>query len=203
MQKESRVQRWRANKRERGLKQVSVWLTPEAELRLKDMAIQWHCSPSEVVQRALAQVSTSASEHSSPTDTLRIRKLILAELAALGITLPGVTGSITVGSSVGPPDTLPRSSTPEPSAAQQYEADPGHSLLTEPAPARKGGRPRSELGQRILALLQEHPEGLTAEQLRGTLTPTKSIGDLLAGMRRTGVVTARKEGRGWRYFLVQ
>lgn len=195
MQKESRVQRWRANKRERGLKQVSVWLTPEEELRLKDTAIQWHCSPSEVMQRALAQVSTSAPEYSSPTDILRIRKLILAELGALGIALPGVAGSVTVGNSVGPTETLPQRSAPE-----QYEAEPGHSILTEPIPPRKAGRQRSELGTRILALLQDHPEGLTAEQMRGYLTPGQSIGDMLAGMRRTGAVEAEKEGREWRYF---
>jgi hypothetical protein len=77
MSQESRIKRWRANKREQGLKHVSVWLTPEEELHLKDLAIQWHCSPSQVVQRALAQMSTSAPDYSRPSDTLRIRELIL------------------------------------------------------------------------------------------------------------------------------
>ena len=39
MPEESRVKRWRENKRQQGLKHVSVWLTPEEELRLKDLAV--------------------------------------------------------------------------------------------------------------------------------------------------------------------
>jgi hypothetical protein len=68
-------------------------------------------------------------------------------------------------------------------------------------PARKGGRPRSALGQQILALLQDHPEGLSAEQLRGLLTPTRPIGDTLAGMKRLGRVRTTGQGRTLRYFL--
>ncbi len=44
MPEESRIKRWRANKHEQGLKHVSVWLTPEEELRLKDLVtcvIKW------------------------------------------------------------------------------------------------------------------------------------------------------------------
>src|SRR5262249_7720187 len=83
MPTESRVKRWRDNKREQGLKHVSVWLTTEEELRLKDLALQWHCSPSQVVQRALAQLSTTPTpEHGNPTDMLRIQELIRAEVAA-------------------------------------------------------------------------------------------------------------------------
>ena len=77
---------------------------------------------------------------------------------------------------------------------------PGHSVVTEPAPGRKGGRPRSELGQRILALLEAHPEGLTAEQLRAYLTPDKPIGDTLAGMRRKGTIQTQGLGKSMRYF---
>jgi hypothetical protein len=61
MPTESRVKRWRENKREQGLKHVSVWLTDEEELRLKDLALQWHCSPSQVMQRALAHVGAPAA----------------------------------------------------------------------------------------------------------------------------------------------
>src|SRR5215510_6811784 len=60
-------------------------------------------------------------------------------------------------------------------AASVHTDEPalGHSIITESA--RKGGRPRSALGQQILALLQDHPEGLRAEQIRGYLTPDKPI----------------------------
>jgi hypothetical protein len=86
-------------------------------------------------------------------------------------------------------------------SAQAYEPEPGHSLVTEPAPARKGGRPRSTIGQHILALLAEHPEGLSAEQLRGYLSPGKPIGDTLAGMKRLGTVQTRGQGKAVRYFV--
>ena len=51
----SRVKRLRDAKRQQGLKAVTIWLTTEEELRLKDLALQWHCSPSAVVQQALAR----------------------------------------------------------------------------------------------------------------------------------------------------
>jgi hypothetical protein len=105
MPEESRVKRWRANKRQQGLKHVSVWLTPEEELRLKDLALQSHCSASEIVRRALAQFSTHPPDNSSPTDTSQIRRLILAELEALGIAIPAVKGNATGGYVVGPTDT--------------------------------------------------------------------------------------------------
>jgi hypothetical protein len=83
MPSESRVKRWRETKRQQGLKHVSVWLTPGEEMRLKDLAIQWHCSPSQVMQRALSQLgTTTAPEHSSPTDMLQIQEWIRAEVAA-------------------------------------------------------------------------------------------------------------------------
>jgi hypothetical protein len=44
MTQESRIKRWRTNKCEQGLKHVSVWMPPEVEMRLKDLAIQAHCS---------------------------------------------------------------------------------------------------------------------------------------------------------------
>lgn len=84
---------------------------------------------------------------------------------------------------------------------QTYAPAPGHSLLTEPTPARKGGRPRSPVGQQILDLLAQHPEGLTAEQIRGILTPSKPLGDTLAGMRRTGAVRTQGAGHALRYFV--
>ena len=43
MTETSRVQRWRDGKRQQGLKAVTVWLTQEEELRLKDIALQ--CKP--------------------------------------------------------------------------------------------------------------------------------------------------------------
>src|SRR5262245_1303164 len=64
----------------------------------------------------------------------------------------------------------------------------GDSLATEPAAPRRGGRPRSALGQQILDTLAQYPEGLTAAELRVYLKATKPIGDTLAGMKRLGTV---------------
>ena len=197
MSQESRIKRWRANKRQQGLKQVSVWLTPEEELCLKDLAIQWHCSPSEVVQRALAHIASSPPDSGSPTDALRIRKLILAELEALGFTMPSVSGRPTVLASVGPTEILPHTTATEAPTAQAYEPKHGHSLRTESAPQERYGEMRAQ----ILALLTEHPEGLSAEQIRVYLKAEKPLGDTLQGMRRQGKVHTRGKGKDMRYFV--
>jgi hypothetical protein len=85
---------------------------------------------------------------------------------------------------------------------QAYAPEPGHSLLTEPTPARKGGRTRSPVGQQILDLLAAHPEGLSADELRVYLKATKPIGDILSGMKKTGVITTQGEGKPLQYVVV-
>ena len=55
--------------------------------------------------------------------------------------------------------------------------------------------------QQILALLADHPEGLSPEQIRVYLNPEKPIGDVLQGMRRAGIVHLRGEGYQKRYFV--
>lgn len=87
-----------------------------------------------------------------------------------------------------------------PIAEATPQASPGNPALASTA-TRRGGRPRSALGQRILELLAAHPDGLSAEQIRGFLTPDKPLGDLLAGMRRLGTVRTEGQGRTLRYFL--
>ena len=66
---------------------------------------------------------------------------------------------------------------------------------------RQTRRPRSEMRQRILTLLGEHPEGLSAEQIRAYLQPDKPLGDTLQGMRRQGRVYTRGTGKALRYFV--
>ena len=53
MPETSRVQRWREDKRQQGLKAVTVWLTQEEALRLKDVALPW---PSSRHRRRLVSV---------------------------------------------------------------------------------------------------------------------------------------------------
>jgi hypothetical protein len=55
--------------------------------------------------------------------------------------------------------------------------------------------------QRILILLGEHPEGLSAEEIRAYLKPEKPIGDTLQGMRVQEKVKTRGRGKEMRYFV--
>jgi hypothetical protein len=59
--------------------------------------------------------------------------------------------------------------------------------------SRRPGR-RSTLRQPIIDLLREHPQGLTAVQMKVHLGVTKNIGDTLAGMVRDGLLA--KQGSG-------
>jgi hypothetical protein len=76
-------------------------------------------------------------------------------------------------------------------------------IVGSPQPQKRTGRQRSPMGQRILDLLREHPEGLTAEQIRAALQPANPIGDILQGMLKTGVAQPMGEGRRRRYVLPQ
>src|SRR5215217_6747328 len=96
MSETNRVQRWREEKRQQGLKAVTVWLTQEEELRLKDLALQWHCSPSALVQQALAQFAPqTAPSISTTTDMSQIRELIRAEFIAMHAEKTAVTDTVT------------------------------------------------------------------------------------------------------------
>ena len=83
----------------------------------------------------------------------------------------------------------------------QYKAEPGHSIVTEPAPTRKAGRQYSPERQQILDLLANHPEGLSGEQIRVYINAEKPLGDTLQGMKRTGAVITRGSGKTLRYML--
>jgi hypothetical protein len=178
---------------------MTIWLTEEEELRVKDLAIQWHCSASEIMRRALAQFSTSAPDNSSPPDALQIRRLILAELEALGLAIPAVKGSDTGGKTAGPPDTQAPTAPAKARPARRYTPEPGHSIVTEPQATPK----RGEMRARIQALLVDHPEGLSAEQIRAYLQPGKRLGDVLQGMRTQKKVDTRGTGKDLRYFAVR
>ena len=54
--------------------------------------------------------------------------------------------------------------------------------------------------RRIVALLQEHPEGLSAEDIRVYLKPEKPLGDTLQGMRKQQRVRTHGTGKALRYF---
>ena len=68
-------------------------------------------------------------------------------------------------------------------------------------PQRSTGRPSGPMRPRILTLLQDHPEGLSAEEIRAYLKPENPIGDTLQGMRVQEKVKTRGRGKDTRYFV--
>ena len=100
----------------------------------------------------------------------------------------------------------PRFSTPGDMPAPEAPASPvsdisynDNTVLQKKAP-RGAGR-RGEMRQRILTLLGEYPEGLSAEEIRAYLKPEKPIGDTLQGMRVQERVKTHGRGKDMRYFV--
>ena len=70
---------------------------------------------------------------------------------------------------------------------------PPTSPQRQPEAARRA--PRGDMRRRIVALLQEHPEGLTPAELRTLLGVDKSLADTCLGMLRYGLVQRVGHGR--------
>jgi hypothetical protein len=75
---------------------------------------------------------------------------------------------------------------------------PGPGVSAPPSASSEPLPSRSTVRQRILAVLREHPEGLTAVELRGLLRADRSLTDTCAGMFKNGLL--RRVGRG-RYVI--
>jgi hypothetical protein len=146
MSEGSRVQRWRQQLREQGKKAITVWLTTEEEMRLKDLALQRHCSPSAIMQQALAQFAPHPTQDiSNSHDTLLIQKLIRAELARIQGSLLPVTDTVMDMVTVTTPETPARetSTAPTPTTARVTDTDNGNVTDTQ-------------------AVLEAHPEPVNA-----------------------------------------
>ena len=213
MAETNRVQRWREGKRKEGLKAVTVWLTTAEELRLKDLALQRQCSPSALMQHALAQFASQTPPGiSTATDTSQIRELIRTELTAMQAEATSVTDTVTEAvtatlaqdlpamvrqlveglalEALGVPVTDMDSNVTDTDTSKEAKS-------RQPAPqGRRGG-----MRQPILELLAKHPEGLTAEQIRAFLQPERPLADTLQGMRRQGKVRTSGQGKALRYVV--
>jgi len=90
---------------------------------------------------------------------------------------------------------------PENNYYEQIETVPDQSntVIQAAEPKHRGRKPVLRPG--ILALLDEHPEGLTAAELKVYLKTEKPIGDTLAGMARDGLLVKQGKGQGLRYQL--
>ena len=196
-----RVAQWRQRMRDEGKEALTVWLSHDAKLRLEDLASVWHATTAEMVEQALAHFHPGTPPRiGNDTDTAQSQGLTEDRVRAmlLGLKeqiLQELRGEMAVTATHG---TVTKTVPAPPSAPA-----PGQRVVTAPVPTRKAGRPRSPVGQQILDLLAAHPEGLSAEQLRGALIPSKRLGDTLAGMRRLGTVRTEGAGRALRYFTLQ
>ena len=79
-------------------------------------------------------------------------------------------------------------------ARRRPESPPPPQRPPQWQPEAQGGDPRGEMRRRIVALLQEHPEGLTPAEIRTRLGVDKSLADTCLGMLRYGLV--QRVGRG-------
>src|SRR6266487_1609593 len=91
-------------------------------------------------------------------------------------------------------DRLLEAPRPVPASSPPVAPPPSHDVVpvSEPLPSR------STVRQRILAMLREYPEGLTAAELRVLLRADRSLTDTCAGMFKNGLL--RRVGRG-RYVI--
>ena len=212
MAETNRVQRWREGKRKEGLKAVTVWLTTAEELRLKDLALQRQCSPSALMQHALAQFASQTPPGiSTATDTSQIRELIRTELTAMQAEATSVTDTVTEAVTATLAQDLPamvrqlvEGLALEALGVPVTDTDSNITDTDAPenvAPRQPIQRKRGAMRQPILDLLGTHPEGLSAEEIRVYLRPENPLGDTLQGMRRQGKVHTRGQGKAMRYFV--
>jgi len=116
-----------------------------------------------------------------------IRAAVQAEIGKLGAFMEQATNALTLTPAPAEPD--PALSHDSNTVIQDTSAQPQ---------GRRGG-----MRQPITDLLREHPEGLSAEEIRVHLKAERPIGDVLQGMRRAGVVRLRGEGSQKRYFIAE
>jgi hypothetical protein len=88
---------------------------------------------------------------------------------------------------------------PENNYYEQIETIPDQSntVIQAAEPKHRGRKPVLRPG--ILALLHEHPDGLTAAELKVYLKTEKPIGDTLAGMVKAQLLARNGSGQGLRY----
>ena len=90
------------------------------------------------------------------------------------------------------PRSVPTPTTPAPLVrAPEDTAPPARGV----SPGREPFPSRSTVRQRILAVLREYPEGLTAAELRVFLRADRSLSDTCAGMFKQGLLRRVERGR--------
>ncbi len=134
MDNTSRVAQWRQRMRDEGKEAVTLWLSHDTKLRLEDLASVWHTTTSEMVEQALAQFHPGNPPRiGNDTDTAQIQALMQDMVRAI---LPGLREQMLqeLRGEMAVADMNGNVTVTEP--AQQYEAEPEHSVITEPVRSR-------------------------------------------------------------------
>jgi hypothetical protein len=149
--------------RDEGKEAVTLWLSHDTKLRLEDLASVWHTTTSEMVEQALAHFHPGNPPRiGNDTDTAQSQGLTEDRVRAMLLGLKEEMlqelrqESRVTATDVNVTETLP---------AQQYEAEPGHNVVTEPA------RTRPAPGQ--YKLTPRQVASLRAKRQRGT--PIKAL----------------------------
>ena len=93
------------------------------------------------------------------------------------------------------PQALPQDAPGATQARRHPESHPPPQRPPQEQPEAQGGDPRGDMRRRIVALLQDHPEGLTPAEMRTRLGVDKRLADTCLGMRRYGLLRRVERGR--------
>ena len=93
------------------------------------------------------------------------------------------------------PRPLPQDAPGATPARRHPESHPPAKRPPQGQPEAQGGDARGEMRRRIVALLQEHPEGLTPAAMRTRLGVDKRLAATCLGMRRDGLLRRVERGR--------
>jgi hypothetical protein len=93
-----------------------------------------------------------------------------------------------------PPPRSPQEARGAPQTRTRPQSSPRGQDQRHGQPAAQDGDPRGAMRRRIVALLQEYPEGLTPAEMRTLLGVDRSLADTCLGMLRYGLV--QRVGRG-------
>ena len=209
MSEHNRVRQWRESKRQQGLRAITVWLTTEEEGRLKDLALTYHCSPSELVQQALAQFRPSTLQYiSNITDRELIREVVREELTAMQATQALIPEDARTSIETLTKESLAahvtelRTGTPVQLHAVHEPLDVTDTATVTVTVTDLNSRPRGygEVPAAVLAALAHHQPATPAEIAHvlgdGTKAGTKRVWQALQRLCNSGKV--RKEGKQYR-----
>jgi hypothetical protein len=93
------------------------------------------------------------------------------------------------------PQEAPQDALEARQARRRPESPPLPQTPPQEQPAAQGGDPRGAMRRRIVALLLDHPEGLTPAEIRDQLGVDRSLADTCLGMLRYGLVQRVERGR--------